>query len=104
VETARLWAETHADGKATGAATLVGLEESEEDATAAAAQFESYEPPDGAAALRSRFVALAADVESALSRLRIAAEQERWDELGALSAPLPALSEELLRFEERAEP
>lgn len=104
VESASLWVETHAAGRAITAATLVGLEEAEEDAEAAASKFEAYEPPSGTASLRAEFVSLTGDTNEALSRLRIAAQQERWEELPDLAAPLPRLSNEWSRFEERAEP
>lgn len=104
VETARIWADTRIAGRATSAAALVGFEETENDAIAAAAKWEGYEPPDGGLRLRRRFAPLAGDVTNALARLRIAAQMERWDELRALSEPLPGLSRELSRFEERAEP
>ncbi|HEX6227966.1 MAG TPA: hypothetical protein VFZ41_00720 [Solirubrobacterales bacterium] len=91
VETASLWVQVQADGKATTAATLVGLEEAAEDGRAAATTFEGYEPPTEAVTLRGRFASLAA-------------EQERWLDLPALSAPLSGLAEEWTRFEERAEP
>lgn len=104
VETARLWSDTYRAGKATTAATLVGFEEAEEDADAAATKFEGYEPPDGGLRYRRELTALAAEVTVALSQLRIAAQQERWEDLAALSAPLAGLAERLSRFEERAEP
>lgn len=104
VETALLWSQTYRQGKATTAASLVGFEEASEDADAAAAEFEGYEPADGGIPYRRELTALAAEVTDSLSQLRIAAQQERWEELAALSAPLPGLSERLSRFEERAEP
>lgn len=104
VETALLWSATYGEGKATEAATLVGLEEAEEDADTAAAQFEAYEPPSGGLPYRSDLAALSGAVTDALAQLRIAAQQERWSELPRLSAPLPGLSSRLGRYEERAEP
>lgn len=104
VETAALWAETRAADKATGPAALVGFEEAEEDAVAAASKFEGYEPPDEAARLRGRFVSLTDETTAALALLRIAAEQGRWGDLPALASPLGRLAAEWSRFEERAEP
>jgi hypothetical protein len=104
VETARIWADARIAGRATSAAALVGFEEADNAAIATAAKLEAYEPPDGGLPLRRRFVHLASSVTDALARLRIAAQMERWDELRALSEPLPRLSRELGRFEERAEP
>ena len=99
VESARLWAETEAAGKTLPPTALVGLEEAEEDAEAAAAKFEGYEPPDGVEEQRERLVSLAGEASEALAAIRIAAQQERWDDV----RPLPALSRELTAFEEEAE-
>jgi hypothetical protein len=104
IETAALWSEVLDQGKTTTPAAKVGLEGAEEDAKATASEFESYEPTAGAAALRSRFAALAGEATTALADLRLAAQQGRWDEVPKLSAPLPVLSNQLARFEERAEP
>jgi hypothetical protein len=104
VETSRIWVETAADGKATHAATLVGLEEAETDATSAASKFESFEPPAGGLKLRQRFSATSDDVTAALADLRIAAQLERWQEIEGLAEPLPGLAEDLRRFEESVEP
>lgn len=104
LETALLWAQVRDGGRALPTTTLVAFEEAEDDADATARGFESYVPPAGAERLRSRFVALAGESTDALEQLRIAAKQGRWEELAALSAPLPGLSRRLERFEERAEP
>jgi hypothetical protein len=104
LETARLWAEVEEEGKALRATVLVGFEESEEDAEAAAGQFEGYEPPDGAADLREELTGLAGEATEALAALRIAAQQERWEDVRELSRPLPELSAKLSALEERAEP
>lgn len=104
VQTALLWAEAHDDGKAFSTSTLVSFEEAEEDAVAAAKSFEGFTPPRGGERWRTRFVALAVEVNDALAQLRIAGAQGRWDEVPALSAPLPRLASELTRFEERVEP
>lgn len=104
VETARLWARAEEEGKALRATVLVGFEETEEDAESAASRFESYEPPDGVAALREELTDLATEATEALAALRIAAQQERWADVPELSRPLPELSERLTALEERAEP
>jgi hypothetical protein len=104
VQTALLWAETRDDDKALAPATLVAFEEAEVDAATAASSFEGFTPPSGGERWRTRFVALAAEVDDALARLRIAADRGRWEEMPALSEPLPRLARELARFEERAEP
>lgn len=104
LETARLWAQAEEEGKALRTTVLVGFEETEEDADAAASKFAGYEPPDGVAALREDLTALATEATEALSALRIAAQQERWEDVRELSRPLPRLSAELAALEERAEP
>lgn len=104
LETARLWAQGEEEGKALRTTVLVGFEEAEEDAGAAASQFESYEPPDGVAGLREELTGLAAEATEALAALRIAAQQERWEDVPELARPLPELSEKLSALEERAEP
>ncbi|HEX5984485.1 MAG TPA: hypothetical protein VFY69_09795 [Solirubrobacterales bacterium] len=104
LETARLWAQSEEEGKALRTSVLVGFEETEEDAEAAASAFESYEPPDGVADLREELTSLAAEATEALAALRIAAQQERWEDVPELSRPLPELSEKLSALEEGAEP
>lgn len=103
LETARLWAKNESEGRALRTTALVGFEETEEGAEAATSRFEGYEPPDGTSDLRSELTKLAREAIEALAALRIAAQQERWEEVPQLSRPLPELSEELSAFEERAE-
>ncbi len=104
VQIARIWVETFEDGESTGAAALVGLEEAERDASSAANEFEGFEPPAGLVDLRAGFSSLAAETTDRLGSLRIAAQQEEWERLDELAAPLPDLAERLKRFEEAAEP
>ena len=104
IQSDRLWIETLRTGDATHTASLVGFAEAEQDAAAAASQFESYEPPSGTLELRATLSQLSTDVTDALAAIRIAAEQERWDRLGELAGPLPQLAARLQAFEERAEP
>jgi len=104
LETARLWAENEEAGKALRTTVLVGFEQTDEDADAAVSQFEAYEPAAGTARLRHDLAALGAETTAALAKLRIAAQQERWDEVAALSRPLPALSNRLRALAERTEP
>ena len=104
VQTVRIWVRTLAEGDATHAAAAVAFTEAEEDAAAAASQFESYEPPTGTLKLRSALTGLATDTTDTLASIRIAAEQERWGSLGRLTDPLPTLATELQHLEERAEP
>ena len=104
VETAAIWAETVAKGDATHAAALVGFEEAEHDASSAISSYETYEPPDDVLPLRAKLIGLASEVTDALGALRIAGQQEDWAEVPALAEPLPRLSADLRRFEDRVKP
>ncbi len=104
VQIARIWAEALTDDKATKPAALVGFRETESDAQSAISEFQAHEPPSGVLGLRAEFVSLSAHVLDPLSALRIAAEQERWDEVGRIARPLPGLAERLRAFENRASP
>lgn len=104
VQSARIWAATFEDGDATSAATAVGFEEAERDASSAASQFEAYDPARRDLRLRSRFVALAADATGALADLRIAAELEDWERVPEVAGRLDKLAASLERFERRARP
>lgn len=104
VQVARIWSETVSEGRATTQAALVGLQEAERDASSAASQFERHEPPFGGLELRTRLSALATKTTTALGDLRIAAEQERWDEVPRLTQPLRELAPRLEDFETEAMP
>lgn len=104
VQTTRIWVESVEDGDTTHAAALIGFLEAEQDASAAASDFETYEPPTGTFGLRSSLSALSSEVTDALGAVRIAGQQEEWDALGRLARPLARLNTELARLEERAEP
>lgn len=104
LQTARIWAETHADGKATDAAALVGLEEAERDAHSAVGEFEAYEPPSAMLELRSGLLRVASGATERLGAMRIAGQLEDWSRVAKLAAALPSLAEELDRLEERARP
>ena len=104
VQTARIWAETHADEQATSAAALVGLEEAERDAHSALSEFEAYEPPSGTLVVRSELERLAGDATTRLSKMRIAAQLEEWSTVARLATGLAPLAEELGRLEERTRP
>lgn len=104
LQSARIWVETYQDDESTKAATHVGLEEAERDASETASDFEEHEPPSGVLELRSRFDDVTARAVDVLSSLRVAAEQERWEELPSLAEPLPHLASEVERLERQARP
>jgi hypothetical protein len=103
VELARIWVEAAEDEESTKTAALVGLQETERDATSTASSFE-YEPPAGLNPLRSELSSLARETRNALGSLRIAAQQEEWARFGELASPLSDLAARLEDFEERVEP
>ncbi len=102
-QSARLTVDALAAGELPHAAALVGFEETETDAEAAASGFEAFEPPTGTGSVRDDFVSLAGDTTEALSALRIGAQQERWAEVPRLGEPLPGLVSRLDDFIERAQ-
>lgn len=104
VQSARIWADTFDAGDATAAATAVGLEEAELDASAAASQFESHEPPAGELRSRTRFVSLASDTTGVLADLRIASQLKQWKRLPRIAARLEEVATRLDRFEHRVRP
>ena len=97
VETARLWTRAIANDRVTRQAATVAFREAEEDASAAASEFAAWDPRGDTRALRSTITTLGSDVVDSLAKLRIAAEDERWDELPRLAAPLPRLADRLER-------
>lgn len=98
VGTARISGDAVAAGDLPHAGALVLFEEAEEDASAAASGFESFEPPSGSDAVREEFVTLAGDVSEALAALRISAQQEDWERIPNLVDRLPSLARRLDRF------
>ncbi len=104
VQLARIWVASLEEDESTKAAARVGLEETDRDAASAISTFEAYEVPAALNDLHSAFGSLAGSATDALAALRIAAEQERWEELAGLARPLPSLAHRLRQFEERAEP
>ncbi|MBD0338984.1 MAG: hypothetical protein ICV67_06845, partial [Thermoleophilia bacterium] len=104
VETARLWVREHVRGNVTGQAVRVSLGEAERDAAAATSRFAGWDPRGETRAVRSEVAALGTDVTETLARLRIAAEDGRWDALPALARPLARLSVRLESAARRADP
>jgi hypothetical protein len=95
VESARLWTGAVKDDRVTPQAATVAFREAEEDATAVASEFAAWDPPGDTRDLRASITRLASDVIDVLAKLRIAAEDERWNALLRLSAPLPRLADRL---------
>jgi hypothetical protein len=104
VESARLWVEAVESDRVTREAATVAFREAEDDAAAAASEFSAWDPIGDSRDLRSEVTALAADVSDALAALRIAAEDERWNELPHLVERLPQLAEKLDRVARSADP
>jgi hypothetical protein len=104
IQSARIWVETFEDAQATAAATQVGLEEAERDASETASDFERHEPPTGALELRSQFSSATDRAVAELGALRVASEQERWEDLGRLAEPLARRAAEIERLERAARP
>jgi hypothetical protein len=104
VQSARIWIETHGDGEAMGAATLVGLEEADEDAQSALSEFEGYEPAQGTLAVRDELVRLASAATDKLEAIRISAQLEDWDEVERVADELPPIADRLDVLEERTRP
>ncbi len=100
VQSSRIWLESLDDEEATRSATLVGLREAERDSSESQSDFQEQEAPDGTARLRARFGDVASRAVDALRALRVAAEQERWDELPRLAEPLPRIAADLERLEQ----
>ena len=73
VQTARIWVETHSDGEAMAAATLVGLRETEEDGKSALSEFEGFEPAPRTLATRDDLIRQASAAIDRLGAMRIAA-------------------------------
>ena len=98
-ESARLWVSAVEADRTPRQTATVGLREAEEDAVEVAAEFAGWDPPTRALReLRSELTAAADETTSALGAIRIATEDERWDELGALAQPLTRLAERLERL------
>jgi hypothetical protein len=104
VQTARIWLRTLARDDTLRTSAGVGLREADEDASAAAASFEGYDPPRGTDALRARLSTLAEETTTVLGDLRIAAQRDEWDRLDEIGQPLPALAGRLDALARRAQP
>lgn len=104
VQTSRIWLRTLARDDTLRTSASVGLREAEEDASAAAASFERYDPPHGTDPLRARLSALAGETTTVLGDIRIAAHRDEWGRLDELGEPLPALADRLEALARRAQP
>jgi hypothetical protein len=103
VETARLWAAAARDDQALRASVVVGLEDSERAAVGAASDFESYDPPPGAEAVRTRFTAVAGEATAVLAELRVAAHREDWATVAGADERLALLARRLDELAREAE-
>lgn len=101
VQTARLVVEAAEEDKAPGPYTARALSDAETALDSVATHIGSVQPPGPRSKeLRSRVTSLLTDCRTALSDLRIAARDGRFDQLAGLAEPLPQLAARLKRLEE----
>ena len=102
LETALLAADGAGDGKLTSNYVSVILGEAEQDASAAQATFDSYQPPSAAAdQLRSDVDDLLSDAIDGLAALRITARRGQLDRLPGIAEQLHPVSTALEQVEEK---
>lgn len=100
--TARLAADAAGDGKATANYVSVILGEAEEDASAAQATFDSYQPPSAAAdKLRSDVDRTLAYAIDGLTAMRITARRGQLDRLPEIAAQLGPVATTLEQISEK---
>jgi alkanesulfonate monooxygenase SsuD/methylene tetrahydromethanopterin reductase-like flavin-dependent oxidoreductase (luciferase family) len=100
--TARLAADAAGRGKATANYVSVILGEAEDDASAAQATFESYQPPSAAAdKLRNDVDSTLSDAIDGLTALRITARRGQLDRLPKIAAELAPVSTTLAQIAEK---
>lgn len=100
--TARLAADAAAQGKATANYVSVVLSEAEQDASAAQATFDSYQPPSPAMdKLRGDLDTSLADAVDGLAALRITARRGQLDQLGEISRQLGPVGTTLAQISEK---
>ena len=102
LSTARLAADAAGRGKATSNYVSVVLGEAEEDASAAQATFDSYQPPSAAAdKLRTDLDSTLSDAIDGLSALRITARRGQLDRLPKISEQLGPVATTLEQISEK---
>ena len=102
LKTARLAADAAGDGKATANYVSVIFGEAEQDASAAQATFDSYQPPSAAAdKLRKDVDATLSDAIDGLTALRITARRGQLDRLPKIARELEPVSTTLEQISEK---
>ena len=102
LSTARLAADAAGRGKATSNYVSVVLGEAEDDASAAQATFDSYQPPSAAAdKLRTDLDSTLSDAIDGLSALRITARRGQLDRLPKISEQLGPVATTLEQIAEK---
>jgi hypothetical protein len=102
LQTARLAADAAGDGKATANYVSVVLGEAEQDASAAQATFDSYQPPSAAAdKVRKDVDATLSDAIDGLTALRITARRGQLDRLPKIAQELEPVSTTLEQIAEK---
>lgn len=105
VVTAQLWAEqVHADRAMTQAAD-VGIREAEAAAQAATSTQAAWDLPDGVRReVRTTALTLGDEVTTLVGDMRLAAHDERWDDVHRLSRDARPLARRLTEFEQAVDP
>jgi hypothetical protein len=99
VESARLFVETGARGRAFAPYLSIAIAEAEKDASGAAGAFDSMQPPDHESdQIREELDALLTEATSVISELRIAVRRGQLADLVSIARPLAELSKKLDRF------
>ncbi|MCW2571052.1 MAG: hypothetical protein JWO88_1110 [Frankiales bacterium] len=102
LDTARLAADAAAHGKATANYVSVIFGEAEDDASAAQATFDSYQPPSAAAdKLRNDVDSTLSDAIDGLTALRITARRGQLDRLAKISTQLDPVATTLAQISEK---
>jgi hypothetical protein len=102
VETARIWAETVADGRTLLTSAAIGLEEADADAATALSDFEELDPPSGATGLRAAVGAAGGEAVDLLATVRIAAQHGDWSAVTARRDSLARMGDRMHALERRA--
>ncbi len=103
LETTELWVRELERDRVTQQAAAVGVREAEADAVAAASEFGAWDPRGDTRFVRSRLMSLVSEATEALSEIRVAAEDGRWEALPRLARPLPRLSARFDSFARRVD-
>jgi hypothetical protein len=104
VETARIWAQTVADGETLLTSARVGLAEADTDASTALSDFEELDPPAGTTHVRDTVAHTGGDAVALLAALRIDAHHGQWARVESRRAALRRIGARLERLERKTRP